>query len=291
MKAAQLFKPAIWSYALQRICTWYPMRRLLSTLLVASRPRYPGLLTLDGIRLRDELRRDGVAFLPNFLGQDAIDRIVAHLDGARLRERFPPCRQDFTIERVPQNVHVAEYSTDHIVGCPDVLAIANHPRLLETAASYLGCRPTISNITIWWSLPADGTAQEAENYHRDVDDWRFVKFFAYLTDVDTADGAHCFVKGSHRSWRFLRRRRIPDWEIEKAFAAAERLEISGRRGDAFLEDTFGLHKGKPPTRRRRLLYQVEYSVGPIAVYTYNPRDWQGHAAQYDPYINRLYVRQ
>jgi hypothetical protein len=288
MKAARLLQPEIWAYALQRACTWYPLRRRLSRVASWSKPGFASGSGDDA--LVRELERDGIAMLGNFVDMAAITRIRAHLEGADLRERFPPCRGPFKLDAVPDNVHVAEYSTEHILASPDVLAIANHPRLLAAAARYLGCKPTISNLSIWWSLPADGTAQEAENFHRDVDDWRFVKLFVYLSDVGPGAGPHCFVRGSHRSWRFVRKRRIDDAEVAAVFPAADMLQIQGKTGDAFLEDTFGLHKGQPPRSERRLLFQVEYSVNPIAVYTYQPAAVTPQSAV-DPYINRLFVRQ
>jgi hypothetical protein len=288
MNAQRLLRPAIWSYALQRFCTWYPLRRPLAALVAATKPGASGTASAHSKLILTDLRRDGIAHLPAFVGGDSIARIRRHLEGASLRERFPPFREKFAFDAIPENVHVAEYSTAHILRSPDVLQLANHPDLLEVAGGYLGCKPTISNISIWWSLPADGTAQEAENYHRDVDDWRFVKFFLYLTEVDQDAGPHCFVRGSHRKGRFLRLRRFTDDEVAGAFADEDILKITGKPGDAFLEDTFGLHKGQPPQRSRRLLFQVEYSVSPIAVYSYEPTQL-GSAAIVDPYVNRLFV--
>lgn len=289
MRVGRLLQPAIWAYALQRACTWYPLRRRLSQVSSWSKPAFAAE-SAEATQLAQTLERDGIAKLGNFLDAAAIARIRAHLEGAALRERFPPCRGSFTLDTVPENVHVAEFHTEHILECPDVLAVANHPRLLAAAARYLGCKPTISNLSIWWSLPADGTAQEAENFHRDVDDWRFVKLFVYLSDVGPGGGPHCFVRGSHRSWRFVRKRRIDDAEVSAVFAADDMLQIQGKAGDAFLEDTFGLHKGQPPRSDRRLLFQVEYSVNPIAVYDYHPAALSPQAAL-DPYINRLFVLQ
>ncbi|HWX30697.1 MAG TPA: phytanoyl-CoA dioxygenase family protein [Steroidobacteraceae bacterium] len=288
MKASDFLRPAIWSYAAQRLCTWYPLRRPLSALVAARRPSHARSDVPNAERFQNDLRRDGIVMLPKFVSADTIARVKSHLAGATLNERFPPHRGGFTIDTVPQNVHVAEYTTDHILRCPDVIALANHSMLLEAAGRYLGCKPTISNISIWWSLPADGSAQEAENYHRDVDDWRFIKFFLFMNDVDSDGGPHCFVRGSHRRARFLRIRRVPDAEVMAAFDARDLLSIRGHCGDAFLEDTFGLHKGQPPIARRRLLLQVEYSVNPIAVYKYRPAAIAGAAI--DGYINRLFLR-
>ena len=288
MKSTDFLRPAVWSYVIQRFCTWYPLRRTLSKLVASRRPSHAKTDFPDVERMENDLRRDGVAMLPGFISQDTIARIESHLAGATLTERFTPRRGGFTIDTVPENVHVAEYATEHILRCQDVLALANHPILLDAAGRYLRCKPTISNISIWWSLPADGTAQEAENYHRDVDDWRFVKFFLFMNDVGADGGPHCFVRGSHRRARFLRIRRVPDAEVTAAFDARDLLSIGGRSGDAFLEDTFGLHKGQPPIAKRRLLLQVEYSVNPIAVYSYLAN--AVNSTELDRYVNRLYIQ-
>jgi hypothetical protein len=290
MKFARLARPSIWLFAAQRLSTWYPLRQLLTRLVVATRPRHRPEAN-DSARLADELLEDGITFLPRFVDGATVDRIRAHVRNLPLRERFAVRRAGFTLDDVPHDVHVAEYATEDILSCPDVVALANHPQLIDAAARYLGCKPTISSMSIWWSLPAnDGTAQEAENFHRDVDDWRFVKFFLYLSDVDSGGGPHCFVKRSHRSSNFLRIRRIPDGEVAAAFPEHDRLSIEGKAGDAFLEDTFGLHKGQPPTSKRRLLLQVQYSVGPIAVYDYHAVKRPAATSPVDAYINRLFLR-
>ena len=109
-----------------------------------------------------------------------------------------------------------------------------------------------------------------------------------MTDVDESGGPHCFVRGSHRSSRFLRIRRIRDDEVNQAFSSSDRLKIKGCAGDAFLEDTFGLHKGQPPTGRLRLLLQFEYSINPIAVYNYSATIPSPDGPVIDGYVNRLY---
>lgn len=288
MKLQYLFRPAVYLFAIQRACTWYPLRRQLAKLSAAFRPRHAVSTDSPAHSLVRDLQRDGYVLLPAFMDGQTIERIKAHLAGAPLNERFAPFRRGFQLDSVPDNVHVAEYSTAHILSCPDVLAIANLPVLLQAASLYLGCKPTIADVSIWWSLVADGRPQEAENFHRDVDDWRFVKFFLYLSDVDADAGPHYFVRGSHRRARFLKKRRLTDAEVRKVFDGRDVVSMQGRTGDAFLEDTFGIHKGQPPRLRHRLLLQVEYAINPVPVYSYAPMPAPGRV---DPYINRLFVSQ
>jgi Phytanoyl-CoA dioxygenase (PhyH) len=290
MKLNKLLRPGMLSFAIQRVCTWYVVRLPVARLIARRRPQ--GLRS-DAPRQSAEivraLERDGYSMLPRFVDEDTVKRIHDHLRGAVLSERFAARRAGFIIDEVPENVHVAEYQVEHLLKSPDIVALTHNPVLLDVATRYLGCRPTMSNLSLWWSLPADGTAQEAENYHRDVDDWRFVKFFLYLSEVDATAGPHRFVRGSHKSSHFLFIRRLTDKAVERVFGRSHCLPIFGRPGDAFLEDTFGLHKGEPPSVNRRLVFQIQYSINPIPVYDYHPRLIEQEPAKFDPYMARLYM--
>ena len=165
-------------------------------------------------------------------------------------------------------------------------------RLLAVAAGMLGAKPTISYMTAWWSLPAgDGTAQHAEKFHRDVDDWRFVKLFCYLTDVDDASGPHAFVRGSHRVNRLTQIRRFSDEEVDRAFDARNIVRFTGAAGTCFLENTNGVHRGIPPLDKPRLIFQVLYSLRPVIYGPKAPVAKLGEAGipgGLDRYVNRVY---
>ena len=278
------------SFILQRLCTWFPVRSRIADAMARRRPQRALTAAAQAQPILQKLRRDGVAMLPAFLDAAVVERIKQHFVDAPLLERFGQRRKGFSLASVPPDLHVAEYSTPQVLSQPDILALTHHPLLLDVATAYLGCRPTISSMSVWWSLPGGGPAQEAENYHRDVDDWRFVKFFLYLTDVDSESGPHRFVRGSHRSSRFLRIRRIDDAEVARAFATDDQLLITGRAGDAFMEDTFGLHKGQPARVGNRLVLQIQYSINQIPVYDYVPVAMPRAMSALDEYLIRLYVR-
>lgn len=289
MKIAKLFRKGMPSYVAQRFVTYWPARKTAISLIAATKPSAKSLLNnnqQDAIR---DLETEGIHFLPGYFSKEQVESVKTQLAGHKVHERYAPYRKNLDLNNMPEHVHVAAYATEAVLQCKELVAAANDPKLLSIAAAYLGCKPTISNISVWWSIPDDGSAQEAENYHRDVDDWKFVKFFMYLTDVDDGTGPHRFVKKSHRSTHFSKIRRLQDDEVAAKFPKEDHLSISGKAGDAFLEDTFGIHKGQPPLRGRRLLFQVEYSINPIAVYNYAPvRMPKGG---FDPYVNRLYLDQ
>ena len=62
-------------------------------------------------------------------------------------------------------------------------AIANEPYTLSIVERYLGATPTILGYTAWWSFAQPDEARDAQLFHQDMDDYRFVKMFIYLSDV------------------------------------------------------------------------------------------------------------
>lgn len=154
--------------------------------------------------------------------------------------------------------------------CPEILELSRDPLLESIAATFLGSLPRLVGSSLWWTFPVDADEADrdrhAHRFHRDVDDFAFVKFFFYLTDVEPADGGHVCVRGSHlgapvlgRGER-LRLRRYTDEEIEHAYGQPRIVEITGPAGTGFAENTLCIHKGLTPERRARLLLQFEFAL-------------------------------
>ena len=141
--------------------------------------------------------------------------------------------------------------------------LANDPRILDAMHHYFGCRPLISYLAAWWSYPTPVGPQQAENFHRDVDDWRFIKLFVYLTDVDLESGPHVYVRSSAGHKRLNAIRRYEDGQVVQAFGEEALAVQTAKSGSAFLENTFGLHKGTPVQRGTRLIFQAVYSLNQI----------------------------
>jgi hypothetical protein len=154
--------------------------------------------------------------------------------------------------------------------CPAIAALVRDPVLLSIAAQYLESTPTFVGANLWWTFPVNALAADRDRhahlFHRDVDDFRFFKFFFYLTDVQPADGAHVCVAGSHRRPPLLRLgdrwniRRYSDQEVASCFARERISEIHGPAGTGFAENTMCVHKGLTPTREPRLLLQLQYAL-------------------------------
>ncbi|MFL5731491.1 MAG: phytanoyl-CoA dioxygenase family protein [Cytophagaceae bacterium] len=135
--------------------------------------------------------------------------------------------------------------------------------LLAVAESYLKSAVVNDSVTMWWSSPFSKKASSAaaQLYHFDMDRFKFIKFFIYLTDVHSGNGPHCYVRGSHteKPKKLRRDGRIEDEEIAASYPANNLIEITGSKGTIIAVDTSGFHKGKPLENGERLLYQIEYT--------------------------------
>jgi hypothetical protein len=235
----------------------------------------------------DALEQCGYAPLPELLTDAQVDEMHAFLCDKRVVDRRDPGRTHSTAE-LPAGIRLADYTMTDILACPHVLRLANDPRLLQLATDYIGCKPTISAILLRWSFPSDAPGAGVQAFHRDSDDWRFLKIFFYLTDVDEGAGPHVYVRGSHRMNSTLRLHTFCDDAIAATWGDAA-IKVLGPRGFAFAADTYGVHKGMVPTTRPRLLLQIQYSLLPVFAYEYRPETYDGKLAL-DPYVNRLMLR-
>lgn len=155
-------------------------------------------------------------------------------------------------------------------GCAAARRLETDPAILAISAKYLGAPPVHIASELWWSFPVEGTSMEqlkaAQVFHYDLDDYRFIKFFFYLTDVDLNSGPHILIKGSHKNKKLfhqilgVRCASKPDEEIVNCYGAENLIAITGPAGLGFAEDATCFHKGMIPTQGKRLLLQIEFAI-------------------------------
>jgi hypothetical protein len=151
---------------------------------------------------------------------------------------------------------------------PILRALASDQQLLAIARQYLGTEPALIGARMWWSFagPAD-TVQKVkagQGFHYDIDGYRGLTFFFYLTEVTLLSGPHVYVRGTHRrkSWRHLvsLSRTRSDKEVEEKYGADHQITLCGPPGSGFAEDIFGFHKGLHPEIDDRLIVQIRYGL-------------------------------
>jgi hypothetical protein len=160
---------------------------------------------------------------------------------------------------------------ERIAGCPAISAVAQDALLHGVARDYLGPRAQLISTRLWWSFPvsrSNGTVspRQREMLHFDLDDWRMLKFFFYVTPVDMDTGPHLYVRGSHR--RHILRHQLsltvgrPYDEVLTAYGSDGLIPILGPAGTGFAEDPYGFHVGSLPRTAPRLMLEIGFGITP-----------------------------
>ncbi len=233
------------------------------------------------------LSEDGFVEFSRGIPSTTVQQIVKETSELPLFDPYEKGYGDFQLSQISPTTHVANYYRKDLVKNKAILSIANDPGILRIVQRFLGAKPTISNVNMWWSMAGRSKAEHAQLFHRDVDDLKFCKLFVYLTDVGPNDGPHTYVKGSSSVNKLTKIRRYEDQEVETVFGEENVVNFCRPKGSLFIVDTYGFHKGTLPIDNDRLLLQIQYSINPIGVENYTPIS-MGH--EYDPYINRLLVK-
>lgn len=233
----------------------------------------------------DRLSRDGCTVLDRKLSQEKMDAIIRYSEQIGCYDLYRSATEPIDPKQAPEVTHVGNYRRADLVKSRLILDLVNDPGVLQVAQEFLGARPTISDVSMWWSFGGRKQAKHAQLFHRDVDDWKFCKLFIYLTDVTADSGPHVYVKTSSNSPALRKPGRYSDSQIEDQFGKGNVLQFIDTKGAAFMVDTYGFHKGLLPKTGNRLLLQAQYSLDPIGLEEYRPIKLEG--VGHDPYINRL----
>lgn len=275
------------AYYVQRCVTHPTVRRCIASVLAAGvRSRHAPLATRREPDLQGALgglERDGIAMLPElFSASELADVIAFFLD----QPLAAPGGGHVAREALPAGATQAAYDLATVVACPWLMDAINRADILRLASAYLGCKPTLSSLGVRWSFPGRKSVAATQAFHRDPDDWRFLKLFVYLTDVDNESGPHIYVAGSHNTRSAWRAKTYAQEQLEARFGKQNMRAVLGARGTTFVADTSGIHAGIPPQRAPRLILQAQYSILPNFALNYRPVEDPSHY-RLDSYVNRL----
>lgn len=264
---------------------------MIAERLAQSRPSHDPVDPLRAIDGQRDLSGPGLHELGQLLSFEAASELVDYFKDLAVQDPYRPEEPEFLplAKNRPRESHIAHHHPKDVLAAPHLLELANDPRILDIVGTFLGCKPTIGYIATWWSYATDLGPQQAENYHRDVDDWRFVKLFVYLTEVKESNGPHNYVTYSAQSNALNKIRRYHDQEVFSVYGKNNIRTITSNAGQGFLENTYGIHKGQPVRDGRRLLFQVVYSMTPLPYAPKSPVMDMPVGTNYDPWINRLYL--
>jgi hypothetical protein len=170
---------------------------------------------------------------------------------------------------------VAGYLNAHET-CEAYQTIKHDPYLLAVASQYLNRPAVYLRGELAWSFPSPHTLVDkiktARVYHCDINDFKTVKFFFYLTDVGEGDGPHVYMKGTHQTRQFGHQctgqgcAAIADEDLVQTYGRDRVQVVTGKAGLGFVGDPYCLHKGTVPVDNSRLLLQLEFGIIPYRVW-------------------------
>ena len=194
----------------------------------------------------NKIENEGYAVVENFLSNDEIKEIVKYLDNLKGYQFHVPNRAyNKTPEKFTDNLNwnICSYKMNHLMHNPTILKLVTRPDIVALAQEYIGCLPTITSVSAWWSK-FTGETFHTQNMHRDYDDFRFLAFFIYLSDVDEDNGPHVYYANTHKGSNDMSNKKV----------------ITGKAGTAIFGDTYALHYGQPLNSGKRLLFWSRYTM-------------------------------
>jgi hypothetical protein len=213
----------------------------------------------------ENINKEGLYIFPEKLADDLCDNLLAFSLNTPSHPIGTP--DDNTIlynQDLPVSVKY-DFNLQSLLEDKTVQKLVTDPVFFAIAQSYLGDMPIFDFSAMWWATPSlsgKPSQEAAQFYHFDMDRFKFIKFFVYLTDVGPDNGPHCYVRGSHnrKPVKLLSDGPLSDNIIGQFYKQEDILQVTAPKGTIFAADTRGFHKGKPLESGHRLIFQIEFAT-------------------------------
>ena len=148
-----------------------------------------------------------------------------------------------------------------------LLKFALNKKFIDYATAYLGMRPVLGGINIWYSPNKDKVAGGSQEFHLDYGDFRQVKCFVLLDETTLDNGPFGFIDTKHSghlanklNYKFNQSRiRVTDVEFEAFVPKSEIKYFTGNAGDMCLVDSSNcFHFGSREAARPRRILMFQY---------------------------------
>ena len=248
-----------------------PVNELIDSIVLKS-----DLIELNPLQFTDimyDLKDKGYATLPTINSNDLCQEVlnfanhqeytcIANIDSRNISYN------SHGLSHLKTNTLAASMVESCIHRSPLISRIINDPVLLSLAMFYLRCPIKLRSVSLWHSyVSSDGQAKGdlAQKFHFDLDEFRWLKVFIFLTDVTDQNGPHVFIPGSHRpgikSSQLLSKGyvRIDDEDMRHFHPINTWQQITCQSGTIVLADTRCWHKGTSVRSGIRSVLQPEYA--------------------------------
>lgn len=245
---------------------WKLLRRLQHVRLVARRKRLLSQLEITSLQKSkaDFLTANGWVELSDLVDPMALESIAQRSDeklqqiaqsGSEVKQEMS--HKSFWVRLLDEEKVNGKYPVEN-----PYVQFALQKQLIGFLASYLGNLPQLDDVLLTYSRPTGNKLSYSQLWHRDYDDTRVVKVFAYLTDVkDIEDGPFTLMQNNRRKASdIIVKSRYSDSAFEARYPDAEIKEFIAPKLTVFAVDTSRCyHMGsRVKAGRSRLLYTATF---------------------------------
>lgn len=243
----------------------------------------------------EHLNKKGFSQPQQFISQELAQQMYDFFSKKKCYD-FYGKHESFEIANVPEHIKLGRHTIKDNLECPGFIDIMTNENITRTASSYLGAPATLSMAFAMWSFVDPHSApREMQLFHRDSDDYKFLKFFIFLSETEIGNGQQSFVQSSHIDYsmpsEFYRLGRFSEESIREN-ENNKIVNFTGPPGTGWFVDTYGLHKGSVPRKTNRLMIQLQFTYTPVPLYNYEKTkysDWD-QMSDLVKYSNRLYLK-
>lgn len=220
-----------------------------------------------------DLSDDGYAQFPCVLSPKICFEILRSSDTFNYSclQRIDDCVTRQVSKGIPKDCsnYIAAYALeDLLIGCSHIKDIVSDPVILSIVSHYFRCSAELKDLSFWHSFPTITGQPEtdaAQLFHYDLDEFKWLKLFIFLTDVNLNTGPHVYIPGTHKTGSMPKEllefgyARIPDHVMEMFFPSNTWRSIVCSAGTIVIADTRCYHKGSPLLEGTRSLLSTEFA--------------------------------
>ena len=153
----------------------------------------------------------------------------------------------------------------------EVMALARHPAVLRLVGAYLGGLPILYRINLLDSANEALQADSSQFFHLDPEDFRQLKIFLLVEDVDAQTGPLHLLSArasdAVRVARGHRHGRVADEAVMAHAGEGDLVACTGPAGTLAIGDTSRcFHFGSRPGQRRRRVLMLQYLTAFASVF-------------------------
>ncbi len=221
------------------------LRRMISHRLrqiIFSRVNYQNDKNFHGM---NQLRRDGAVHIAKFYEENLISKkIIKSFDIQKeniLLNELPKLNEK--LGRYDYRTKITKYFDQNLL-----IEYANQSFFKSYVGQYFGFDPFLRHISVWLDIPKKNEEKKnSQLFHRDDDDAFLIKTFLCLTDINIGNGPFQLIKSSHKK----------PWH-KTYMDDDEKITMTAKKGDLYLADTNGFHRGMSLKQDYRVLLTAHY---------------------------------